>query len=1264
MIFRKGLLVFGVVFLGALGAKAQTVVWNPTVGQNWNNTANWNPATVPTTGYTADFNSTTSSTFVSTVDTNFSIAAIQVANGAGPMTLNDTGGSTVTLSAGFSDASANPVAVSVNLLGAGTMSVSGGATLTLSGNDTYSGATAISSGTLQAGSTTAFGPTSEVTISGTGVLDLNNFSNTVYSLSGTGFVTLGTGTLTVGGGLGPYINTTYSGVISGTGGLTYNTYDQSLTLTGANTYTGATTINQGTIQLGNGGATGSISPSSTVVFVSNAGLTLDLAGPVTFPNLISGTGTVEIENGTVTLTGANTYRGVTDVISGTLNAGSSTAIGTTTTVQLTGGTLNLNGNNILAGSITGDSASAINLGANTLSLQNAVANTTYAGAITGTGAIDIIAVSNLTLSGNSNTYSGGTTIDGNVYANNTSGSATGSGTVTINVGGSLTIGDFSAAGYVANIPIVDNGIVDFYRTDSITFPNQITGTGGVEVQDTGSVITLTGNNTYSGLTAIDQATLMAGSATALGNGTTAFSINYYGGTLNLNGFNISVGSITGGSSTYPSDIILGSNTLTIGGIPGTTTFTGIISGTGGITLNGPATEATYLTNTNTYTGPTVINTGAVLGLGFSSLAGNIPDTSGISGSGTLLFYEPVATTISAPITGSLSVTQTSGASVAVTLSGTNTYTGATTINSGILEAGSTSAFGTDSPVTINGTGELNLNGYSNTIGPLAGSATSTIVLGGATLTIDPPADPTFSGVISGGTLALTGPGTEVLTGANTTLTGISIANTSVLQVGDGSTVGASISGNVSNLGALVFDPASTDDITYSGVISGTGAVTFSGTGQINFSGANSYSGLTSIQSGILTDYAANSYSPNSVMALSAGASLQVSYSETILGLQNGTGGGTVGIATGAVLDSAGGGTGDFDGTIAGPGSILVSAGVQGFAGNNAYTGGTTITNSAEVFVGSNSALGTGTITFEGSAPELSPDADVTLSNPIILNATFDNDDGGNYSLTLTGQVSGASEIEWCAPGTLTLTNGTNNFSGGVDMREGTLVVTANGAQGSGTITLDTSTTLDVGSGVTIGNALNFTGTGAVLTGPGTIATPVTVDSTAIVAPAQSPGGGPANLTFTDGLTFATGGTIQFSLYDATGTAGVGYSLITVPSGLNFTAYPGTLTIDLNTVTSSGIAANAINFNPSSSYSWMFATSSSAITGFSASDFNFVTSGFSNSTGGGGFSVSETGDNLYLNFTPVPEPSTWALVGGGLVALLVPLALRRRRLARI
>jgi fibronectin-binding autotransporter adhesin len=1254
---RKGLLVLGVVILGVLGARAQTT-WQVGSG-NWSLSTNWSSG-VPSSSNAAQFDSAGTST----VDTNFTINNLVLESSANIMI--GTSGGALTVTGGTSDSSAEDNGISANIGGAGsTMSVSGGAILLLSGTNTYTGATTISSGALQAGSTTAFGPTSEVTINGSGILDLNNFNNTIYALSGTGFVTLGTGTLTVGGGLGPFINTTYSGVISGTGGIDYNTYDQVLTLTGANTYTGLTTIGQGYIQIGNGGASGSISASSNVVFGSNAYLVLDLAGPVTFPNAVSGTGTLEVENGTVTLTGANTYRGVTIVSNGTLNAGSATAIGNMTSIQLTGGTVNLNGNNILAGSITGDSASTISLGGNTLSLQNLAANTTFAGAITGTGSVDIIVNSNLDLTGNNNTFSGGLTINaGNVYANNTSGSATGSGTVTINGGGSLTIGDFTAAGYVANIPIVDNGIVDFYRTDSITFPNQITGTGGVIVQDSGSTITLTGNNTYSGLTNIDQATLKAGSPTALGNGTTAFSINSNGGTLNLNGNNISVGSITGGSSTYASDIILGSNTLTIGGIPGTTSFAGVISGTGGLTLTGPATETTYFTNIDTYSGPTVIGTGAILGLGFSSTPGNIPNTSGISGSGTLLFYEPSATPVSAPITGSLSVIQSSAGAGVVTLSGTNTYTGTTTINSGTLEAGSTSAFGNASPVTISGTGELNLNGFNNTIGPLAGSG-GTIVLGGATLTIDPPADPTFSGVISGGTVALTGPGTEILDGANTSLTGVSIGGTSVLQVGDGATPGASISGNVTDLGALVFDPYSTDNITYSGAISGAGTVTFSGTGQINFSGTNIYSGQTSLESGTLTDNAADSYSPTSSMAVSSGANLKVNYSETILGLHNGSGGGNVAIASGAVLDSAGGGIGgDFNGMITGLGSILVSAGVQGFAGSSNYSGGTTITNDAEIFVGNNNALGTGTIVFEGDAPELSPDASVTLANAIVLNATFDNDDGGTNGLTLTGPISGGSEIEWCAPGTITLTNGANNFTGGIDMRLGSLVVTASGAAGSGQITLDSGTTLDVGSGVTFGNSLNFTGTAAILTGPGTIASPVTVNSAAIVAPALSPGGGPANLTFSSGLAFTDGGTIQFGLYDATGTAGVGYSLITVPSGLSFSASLDSLTFNLNSVSSSGTAANAINFNSSSSYSWMFATSSSTIAGFNASDFNLVTSGFSNSTGGGTFSLSEVGNNLYLNFTPVPEPSTWSLMGAGLVALLVPFALRRRRLVRI
>jgi len=54
----------------------------------------------------------------------------------------------------------------------------------------------------------------------------------------------------------------------------------------------------------------------------------------------------------------------------------------------------------------------------------------------------------------------------------------------------------------------------------------------------------------------------------------------------------------------------------------------------------------------------------------------------------------------------------------------------------------------------------------------------------------------------------------------------------------------------------------------------------------------------------------------------------------------------------------------------------------------------------------------------------------------------------------------------------------------------------------------------------------------------------------------------------------------------------------------------------------------------------------------------VTSGFANGTAGGSFSFADSGDSLFLDFTPVPEPSTWALMGAGLLAVAAP-ALRRR-----
>jgi hypothetical protein len=84
---------------------------------------------------------------------------------------------------------------------------------------------------------------------------------------------------------------------------------------------------------------------------------------------------------------------------------------------------------------------------------------------------------------------------------------------------------------------------------------------------------------------------------------------------------------------------------------------------------------------------------------------------------------------------------------------------------------------------------------------------------------------------------------------------------------------------------------------------------------------------------------------------------------------------------------------------------------------------------------------------------------------------------------------------------------------------------------------------------------------------------------------------------------------------------------------------------------------AATFNMGQSYQWTLASAAS-ITGFSSSDFTLNTASFSNGLGGGSFSLSANSTDIYMNFTPVPEPSTWALLSGG--AALVALAYVRRR----
>ncbi|MFA5165118.1 MAG: autotransporter-associated beta strand repeat-containing protein, partial [Candidatus Omnitrophota bacterium] len=180
------------------------------------------------------------------------------------------------------------------------MAKNGAGTLTLSGANTYTGATAVNAGTLKAGiATQAFGAGSDVTVASGATMSLNNFSQTIGSLSGSGTVNnsgAADRTLTVGStplGYGDGTSTTFSGLIADGGAGKFSlTKDGTgtLILTGANTYTGDTTIDGGTLQVSNAGAlgTGAVTNNATLdigsttlnvngVYTQAAGSTLRLS---------------------------------------------------------------------------------------------------------------------------------------------------------------------------------------------------------------------------------------------------------------------------------------------------------------------------------------------------------------------------------------------------------------------------------------------------------------------------------------------------------------------------------------------------------------------------------------------------------------------------------------------------------------------------------------------------------------------------------------------------------------------------------------------------------------------------------------------------------------------------------------------------------------------------------------------------------------------------------------------------------------------------
>src|SRR5438876_10075696 len=177
------------------------------------------------------------------------------------------------------------------IAGAGSLTKTGTGTLILSGVNTYTGATTVSAGTLRLGTTNSIGAASAVTVAAGATFDLNGFSDVIGSLAGAGTVTSGAAgavTLTAGGNNS---TTTFSGLIqngSCTVALT-KTGTGTLTLSGANTYSGATTVSAGVLDVQNNTALGATAGATTVA--GGAALQLEGSGLVVAePVTLNGTG--------------------------------------------------------------------------------------------------------------------------------------------------------------------------------------------------------------------------------------------------------------------------------------------------------------------------------------------------------------------------------------------------------------------------------------------------------------------------------------------------------------------------------------------------------------------------------------------------------------------------------------------------------------------------------------------------------------------------------------------------------------------------------------------------------------------------------------------------------------------------------------------------------------------------------------------------------------------------------------------------------------
>jgi fibronectin-binding autotransporter adhesin len=817
-----------------------------------------------------------------------------------------------------------------------------------------------------------------VTMSGTGSLTLVGgglIGNTTGTISGGTLAGSPNGELIV---ITP-ANLTIASILADNSGATGLTKAGSatLTLTGSNTYSGPTTIDAGALQIGNGGATGTLGSG---LVTNNSQLVFKLSVASTYGGTLSGIGSLtQAANSVLTLTGSNTYTGGTTISTstGTLqigNGGSGATIGSTSNVADTG---NLVFNH-----------------------ADAVA---FSPVISGVGKLTQTGAGILTLLG-SNTFTGGTTISG--------------GTLQVDNGGNT--------GWIAsNSGVLDNGSLVFNRSDNPTYSGLITGTGSLTQLGRG-VLTILGNNTFTGGTTISAGTLQVGNGITSGAlGTGALSDN---STLAFN-------------------------------LPGTVTFAGAVSGSGNLAQL--STGVLTLTGSSTYSGSTIIQAGT-LQVGNGGSTASIGTTRSVLDNGVLIFNHNNAVTFSPAVSGSGSLTQT-GASL-LTLLGSNTYTGNTTVSAGTLQVG---------------------NGG---VGAFLGSPSVGLANSSTALVFNLSDSQLYGGIIGGnGSLTKTGIGLLALLGSNT-YTGATTISAGTLQVGNGTAAGTLGKGTLTDNGTLAFNLSGGP--TFSGVISGSGNLAQVGPDVLTLLGNNTYTGNTSILAGTLqVGNGGSSGSINSTTSVLDNGSLVFNHSDavtfspsisgfgsltqagpgvlTLLGSDTFSGGTT--ISGGTLQLGNGGATGNLSGVVAvGTGTMLLLNHSDNVAMSYALTG-----PGALVKVGSNTVTLTGNLSGFTGPVTVSQGQLVLAAAAAATASSYTASSGGTLQFSGAGiNLGSAYASVYAQPGGMVQYQNAN-VSGGFLYGPGTQLLTGSAANTFNAVTINAGAVVQQNSPAVFRNVTNY-----------------------------------------------------------------------------------------------------------------------------------------------------------------------------------------------